>query len=99
MSFCSLTKGITPKICRLCVCVLINKRAFEPFISFGSCFRTLAVILVVVFVFVVVLWFVCCSYVAPTFFFFVFFLWDTVAIELTSLLFTISQLMPSHTCK
>ena len=31
MSFCSLTKGITPKICRLCVCVIINKRSFEPF--------------------------------------------------------------------
>ena len=28
---CSLTKGITPKICRLCVCVLINKRSFEHF--------------------------------------------------------------------
>ena len=27
MSFCSLTKGITG----LCVCVLINKRSFEPF--------------------------------------------------------------------
>ena len=31
MSFWSLTKGITPKICSLCVCVLINKRSFEPF--------------------------------------------------------------------
>ena len=31
MSFCSLTKGITPNICRQCVCVLINKRSFEPF--------------------------------------------------------------------
>ena len=31
LSFCSLTKGITPKICRLCVCILINKRSFEPF--------------------------------------------------------------------
>ena len=31
MSFCSLTKGITPTICRVCVCVLINKRSFEPF--------------------------------------------------------------------
>ena len=30
MSFCSLTKGITPKICRLCVSVIINKRSFEP---------------------------------------------------------------------
>ena len=28
---CNLTKGITPKICRLCVCVIINKRSFEPF--------------------------------------------------------------------
>ena len=27
MSFCSLTKGITPKICRLCVCVIIDKRS------------------------------------------------------------------------
>ena len=24
VSFCSLTKGITPKVCRKCVCVLIN---------------------------------------------------------------------------
>ena len=31
VSFCSLTKGITLKICRLCVCVIINKRSFEPF--------------------------------------------------------------------
>ena len=31
MSFCSLTKGITPKIRRLCVCVIINKRSFELF--------------------------------------------------------------------
>ena len=31
MSFCSFTKWITPKICRLCFCVLINKRSFEPF--------------------------------------------------------------------
>ena len=30
MSFCSLTKGIALKICRLRVCVLINKRSFEP---------------------------------------------------------------------
>ena len=29
VSFCSLTKGITPEICRLCV--IINKRSFEPF--------------------------------------------------------------------
>ena len=26
-----LTKWITPKICGLCVCVLINKRSLEPF--------------------------------------------------------------------
>ena len=26
-----MTKGITPKICGLCACVLINKRSFEPF--------------------------------------------------------------------
>ena len=32
VSSCSLTEWITPKICRLCVCVLINKRSFEPFI-------------------------------------------------------------------
>ena len=31
MLFCSLTKGVIPKIGRLCVCVLINKRSFEPF--------------------------------------------------------------------
>ena len=31
MSFCSLTKRITPKISKLCVCVIINKRSFEPF--------------------------------------------------------------------
>ena len=31
LSFCSLTNGITPKICRLCVCVIINKCSFEPF--------------------------------------------------------------------
>ena len=29
--FCNLTKGITLKICRLCVCVLINKHSFKPF--------------------------------------------------------------------
>ena len=32
MSFCSLPKGITPKIYRFCVCVFINKRSFEPFL-------------------------------------------------------------------
>ena len=31
MSFCCLTNGITLKICRLCVCVIINKRSFESF--------------------------------------------------------------------
>ena len=41
MSFCSLTKGISSKICRLCVCVVINKHSFELFM-FGACFRTLA---------------------------------------------------------
>ena len=49
MSFCSLTKGITPKISRLCVCVIINKGVFCLFvfwIVFGSCFGTLAVIFV-----------------------------------------------------
>ena len=27
----SKTEEITPKMCRLCVCVLRNKRSFEPF--------------------------------------------------------------------
>ena len=31
MSFCGLTKGISPKICILCVRVIINERSFEPF--------------------------------------------------------------------
>ena len=31
MSFCNLTKGITPTICRLCICVTNNKRSLEPF--------------------------------------------------------------------
>ena len=31
MSFCSLIKGISRKICILCVRVKINKRSFEPF--------------------------------------------------------------------
>ena len=31
MSFCGLIKGISPKICILCVRVKINKRSFEPF--------------------------------------------------------------------
>ena len=43
LSFCGLTKGISQKICS--VSVIINKRSFE-FLVFGSCFRTLAVILV-----------------------------------------------------
>ena len=30
MSFCGLTKGISPKICILCVRVKINKRLFGP---------------------------------------------------------------------
>ena len=29
VSFCRLTKGITPKICRLCIYVIIHKRSFE----------------------------------------------------------------------
>ena len=33
MSFCSMTKGVTLKMCRLCVCVTINKRCFECFVS------------------------------------------------------------------
>ena len=45
MSFCSLTKRITPKICTLCVYVIINKRSFESFMclfpswphSFNTC--------------------------------------------------------------
>ena len=31
MSFCGLTKGISPNICRLCVRDIINMRYFEPF--------------------------------------------------------------------
>ena len=31
MSFCGLIKGISPKICILCVRGKINKRSFEPF--------------------------------------------------------------------
>ena len=31
MSFCGLTKGISPKMCILCVRVKINKHSFEPF--------------------------------------------------------------------
>ena len=36
MSFCGLTKRVTPKICRLYVRVLINKRSFEPFVCLDS---------------------------------------------------------------
>ena len=31
MSFCGLVKGISPKICILCVRFKINKRSFEAF--------------------------------------------------------------------
>ena len=31
VSFIGLIKGISPKICMLCVRVKINKRSFEPF--------------------------------------------------------------------
>ena len=31
VSFCCLTKAISPKIDRLCVCVIINTRLLEPF--------------------------------------------------------------------
>ena len=31
--FCGLTKGISPKMCILCVCVITNNRSFEPFMS------------------------------------------------------------------
>ena len=44
MSFCGLTKGISPKICILCVRVIINKRFvlfFNPFV-FGYCIRDLS---------------------------------------------------------
>ena len=41
----SVTKGITPKICRLCVCVIINQRCFESFMCFGFYFFTLLVAL------------------------------------------------------
>ena len=40
MSFGSLTKDINPKICRLCVCVLINKRSFEAFMCLDLQDRT-----------------------------------------------------------
>ena len=35
LSFCSLTKVITPKMCKLCACVTINKRSFESFMYLG----------------------------------------------------------------
>ena len=31
MSFCGLAKGISPKMCILCVRIKINKRSFEIF--------------------------------------------------------------------
>ena len=34
MLFSSLTKRTALKICRLCVCVIINKHSFEPFVCF-----------------------------------------------------------------
>ena len=33
LSFCGLIKGISPKMCILCVRVKINKRSFEPFLG------------------------------------------------------------------
>ena len=49
--FLKLPQGITPKICRSCVCVLINKRlkTVFTFCVFGACLRTLAVIHVQIF--------------------------------------------------
>ena len=46
--FVALTKGITSEICRLCVCVIINKRSFDPFMCLDLVVLagTLAVILV-----------------------------------------------------
>ena len=35
-----MTKGITPKICRLYVCVIINKRSFESFIWLDPIFSS-----------------------------------------------------------
>ena len=40
MLFGSLKRDITPKICRLCVCVLINKRSFKPFMCLDLQDRT-----------------------------------------------------------
>ena len=53
--FVGLTKAIIPRICRLCVCVLINKPSFEHFV-FRCCFRTLAAINCFRFVLHVVTW-------------------------------------------
>ena len=39
VSFCSLTKGISPKICILRVHVKINKPSFEPFLCLGHVTR------------------------------------------------------------
>ena len=49
MLFCSLIKGITRKIRKLCI-VLINSVLLNRFHVFGSCFTTLAIILVSEFV-------------------------------------------------
>ena len=40
MPFCSLTKGISPKIWRLCFCVLINKRSLESFMCLDRVSKT-----------------------------------------------------------
>ena len=48
MSFCSLTKGISPKSCKLCVCVIINKRSFEPFMCLDFVVVLVVVVVVVV---------------------------------------------------
>ena len=45
LSFCSMTKGISPKICILCVRVILKISVFWNVFVFGFCFRTLAVIL------------------------------------------------------
>ena len=37
MSFCGLIKGISPKVCILCVRVKINKRSLEPFCVWILC--------------------------------------------------------------
>ena len=38
---CSLPKGISPNICRLCVSGPTKQAFFGTFSVFGSCFRTL----------------------------------------------------------